>query len=122
MVKANKKRYSLTSLKTLEQAHQNQISNLQVLVRGRVVSLLSDDTLGDRHQRFILELPNGHTLLVAHNIDVSPRVTDLKVGSSLYAYGEYEWNAQGGVIHWTHHDPQELHIDGWIDHNGTVFR
>jgi Protein of unknown function (DUF3465) len=115
-------RYQLTDVAVLQNAYRNQVSNIQVLIQGRVVSLLSDDNNGSRHQRFIVQLSNAQTLLIAHNIDVAPRVSGLRVGDQLYIYGEYEWNSQGGVIHWTHHDPNRRHVDGWIDRNGVIFQ
>jgi hypothetical protein len=115
-------RYQLTDVAVLQNAYRNQVSNIQVLIQGRVVSLLSDDNNGSRHQRFIVQLSNSQTLLVAHNIDIAPRVNGLRVGDQLYIYGEYEWNSQGGVIHWTHRDPNRRHVDGWIDRNGVIFR
>jgi Protein of unknown function (DUF3465) len=113
---------SLTDLAILRNAFRRRISNVQVLVRGRVIAVLSDDTNGDRHQRFIVRLANSQTLLVAHNIDIAPRVNGLRVGDQLYIYGEYDWNRQGGVIHWTHHDPNGKHVAGWIKRNGQVFQ
>lgn len=119
---STKQNYPLTSLTTLENAFQNRISNLQVLVSGQVTSVLSDDNNGSRHQRFIIRLANGQTLLVAHNIDLAPRVSGLQIGDTVYIHGEYEWNDRGGVIHWTHHDPNGQHPGGWIDHNGQRFQ
>ncbi|MBD2102337.1 DUF3465 domain-containing protein [Leptolyngbya sp. FACHB-261] len=115
-------KYRLTSLATLQNAFNNRVSNIQVLVLGRVVSLLPDDLNGNRHQRFIVELANSQTLLIAHNIDIAPRISRLRVGDELYIYGEYEWNREGGVIHWTHRDPDRRHVDGWIERNGLIFR
>ena len=33
----------------------------------------------------------------------------------------WEWNERGGVIHWTHHDPQGRHPEGWIRYRGDVY-
>jgi hypothetical protein len=87
---------------------------------GTVVRLLSDDVEGGRHQRFILELPSGQTVLVAHNIDIAPRLDGLETGDDVAFRGIYEWNAQGGVVHWTHHDPSGQHAAGWLRHGGRT--
>lgn len=97
-------------------------SNLQVSGEGRVVRLLSDDDEGSRHQRFIIALRSGQTLLVAHNIDIAPRIASLREGDVVRFSGVYEWNEKGGVIHWTHRDPNGLHAGGWLSHNGQTYR
>ncbi|EJL7929785.1 DUF3465 domain-containing protein, partial [Vibrio cholerae] len=104
----------------LQQAYQSQQSDLQVQGLGQVVKVLPDDNDGSRHQKFILKLNSGQTLLVAHNIDLAPRIPNLKVGDIVEFYGEYEWNKKGGVLHWTHKDPQNRHVHGWLKHNGQV--
>lgn len=88
---------------------------------GEVVRILSDDNEGSRHQRFILKLDSGRTVLVAHNIDLAPRVAGLQTGDTVEFYGVFESNDRGGVIHWTHHDPQGRHIDGWLEHRGQRY-
>lgn len=103
-------------------AFRAQRSDVQVAGQGIVDRVLRDDLDGSRHQRFILRLDNGQTLLVAHNIDLAPRIPDLRRGDHVAFYGEYEWNSQGGVIHWTHHDPAGRHVDGWLRHNGRTYR
>jgi len=60
--------------------------------------------------------------LLAHNIDVAPRIDGLAPGDRVRFKGEYIWNEKGGVIHWTHHDPQGRHVAGWIVHNGKTYQ
>jgi len=103
-------------------AFREQRSGVQVAGEGVVTRVLPDDTDGGRHQRFIVRLASGHTLLVAHNIDVAPRLTSLEPGDSVAFFGVYEWNSEGGVIHWTHHDPSGQHTAGWLKHNGVAYQ
>jgi len=107
---------------TLEQALQQQRSDVQLELTGLVSRLLADDLDGSRHQKFIIQIPTGQTILVAHNIDLAPRINALQKGDSVSIYGEYEWNKKGGVIHWTHHDPAGRHINGWIKHQGQTYQ
>ncbi|SBS29649.1 hypothetical protein MAQ5080_01461 [Marinomonas aquimarina] len=106
----------------LQQAYAAQQSDLQIQGSGTVIKVLKDDTKGSMHQRFILQLDSGQTLLVAHNIDLAPRIPTLKVGDTVEFYGEYEWNKKGGVMHWTHHDPRGRHPHGWLKHNGRTYQ
>ena len=94
----------------------------QVQGSGVVSRVLSDDNTGNRHQRFILSLNSGRTLLIAHNIDLAPRIATLREGDMVEFYGQYEANQKGGVIHWTHHDPSGQHVDGWLKHNGRTYQ
>jgi hypothetical protein len=105
----------------LMQAISSRQSDTQVRGTGRVSRLLADDLKGSRHQRFILTLPAGGTLLIAHNIDLAPRIDSLREGDEVEFYGEYEWNDRGGVVHWTHHDPRGNHEGGWLRHKGRTY-
>ena len=87
---------------------------------ANVTRILKDDNEGSRHQRFLIETVEGLTLLVAHNIDLAPRVP-LSVNDQVSIYGQYEWNNKGGVLHWTHHDPSKSHPEGWIMHHGKKY-
>ncbi len=102
-------------------AARNRQSDVQVLGQGRVVRVLQDDNQGSRHQRLIVEIEPGLTVLIAHNIDLAPRAP-VRKGDLLRFFGEYEWNERGGVIHWTHHDPQGRHPDGWLELNGRRYQ
>ncbi|MBH5329723.1 DUF3465 domain-containing protein [Eikenella sp. S3360] len=106
----------------IARAFAEQRSDVQVSGSGTVHRTLPDDTQGSRHQRFIMKLSNGQTVLVAHNIDLAPRIPRLQRGDTVGFSGEYEYNAQGGVIHWTHHDPAGRHANGWLEHNGQRYQ
>jgi len=105
----------------LARAFDAHSSDLEVEGQGTVVRILADDDEGARHQRFILRLDSGQTLLVAHNIDVAPRVEGLAVGDVVAFRGVYEWNAEGGTLHWTHRDPGGTHTAGWLRHDGRLY-
>jgi hypothetical protein len=106
----------------IAEAFRSGRSNVQLGGEGRVTKIFPDDINGSRHQKFLLELESGHTLLIAHNIDLAPRVENLRKGEYLEFYGEYEWNQKGGVIHWTHHDPKGKHPGGWLRYQGRVYK
>ena len=106
----------------LANAFENRLSNLQVEGQGTVERVLSDDNEGGRHQRFILRLKTGQTVLIAHNIEFAARIPSLNVGDTVAFSGEYEWSPKGGVVHWTHDDPNGRHQAGWLQHNGRSFQ
>ena len=107
---------------SVEQAFQQRKSDVQLHVEGTVIKILADDLDGNRHQKFIIKRPQGLTILIAHNIDLAPRINTLKLGDKLTLYGEYEWSKKGGILHWTHHDPAGQHVDGWIEHQGQRYQ
>ncbi len=106
----------------IAEAYANHASDVQVSGDGTVSRILDDDEEGGRHQRFILRLASGQTVLVAHNIDLAPRIDSLQAGDVVSFNGVYEWNDRGGVIHWTHHDPQGEHEAGWLRHRGRTYQ
>jgi hypothetical protein len=112
---------STQKVEAISSAYYNQLSDIQVSGSGKVSRILDDDNKGSRHQRFILLLSSDQTLLVAHNIDLAPKINTLKKGDVVYFFGEYEWNSKGGVVHWTHHDPSGQHVGGWLKHNGQKY-
>tara|TARA_R110001592_G_scaffold86556_10_gene255506 strand:- start:216 stop:662 length:447 start_codon:yes stop_codon:yes gene_type:complete len=107
---------------SVENAYHNRKSDIQVSGTGAVIKLLSDDNEGSRHQKFILRLTSGQTLLIAHNIDLAPRINSILKGDQVQFYGEYQWNSRGGVVHWTHTDPNGHHASGWLKHKGIIYQ
>jgi Protein of unknown function (DUF3465) len=103
-------------------AFRDHRSHVPVQGTGEVSRLLANDNDGSRHQRFILRTASGQTLLIAHNIDIAPRVDDLRTGDGVAFNGEYDWNSRGGVVHWTHRDPQGRHASGWLRHAGRTYQ
>ena len=107
---------------TLAQAIANHANQVQVEGQGVVMKILRDDTYGDKHQKFIVRTSEGANILIVYNIDIAPRIENLKRGDSVEFTGEYIWNDKGGLIHWTHHDPRGHHAAGWIKHKGRTYQ
>ena len=106
----------------IARAYAAHRSGVQVHGSGIVAKVLKDDEKGSRHQRFILHMDSGQSVLFAHNIDLAARVPDLYVGARVEFEGEYEWNEKGGVVHWTHRDPGGRHAAGYIEWQGRRYQ
>ena len=105
----------------LQQAFENQESDIQVKGSGTVLKTLPDDNQGTRHQRFILKLSSGQTLLVAHNIDLADKIKGLKKGDKVGFYGEYEWSEQGASSIGRTTTPQAaIPTAGWSTTDGFI--
>ncbi len=81
---------------------------------------MPDDQDGARHQRFIIDVGDRQTLLIAHNIEIAERVP-LGMGDRVRLRGTYEWNDLGGLVHWTHRDPLEDDEGGWIRYRRKIY-
>lgn len=97
-------------------------SNVEVTAHGTVERLLSDERSDTgTHQRFILRVEGStHTLLITNNVSIGTRVP-VAVGDDVVVHGEYVWNDQGGLVHFTHHDPALTHEGGWIERQGVRY-
>ncbi len=102
------------------QAQQEHLQKVQVTFSARVKKLLKDDLVGEQHQKFLVILSNGTTVLVAHNISMAPRVP-LQAGDTVTLSGEFIWNKKGGVLHWTHKSDTVNHQSGWIEYAGQRY-
>lgn len=111
-----------TGNNALFDAYKNKKSDIFVEGSGVVKKLLADDNKGSRHQKFLVSISPEQTLLFAHNIDLAPRLENLQIGDELTFKGEYVYNPKGGVMHWTHHDPDGNQQGGWIKHNGKTYK
>ena len=67
--------------------------------------------------------PTGPTIRIAL---LSPAAGEMATFGRMARNGSImafdEWNEQGGIIHWTHHDPDGRHLPGWIKHNGRTYQ
>lgn len=104
----------------IRQLFRANASDRIVEAEGEIVHILPLDNEGSRHQNFLLELANSVTLKISHNIDLAPQLP-IQKGDRLRFHGEYEWNEKGGVVHWTHRDPQGRHEHGWLEHKGQRY-
>lgn len=114
--------YAIANDSEISGLYENKISNVQVNGSGVVIRILPDDLEGSKHQKFIVKLKSGITLLIAHNIDIAPKIETLAINDLVEFYGEYEWNSKGGLVHWTHSDPGGIHESGWLKHRGKKYQ
>lgn len=117
---AKSEKHPSESDRVIVDAFKKRRSNLIVEGQGTIIKNLPDDNIGDRHQKFIVKLASGHTIQIAHNIDLASRIP-AKEGEMIAFRGEFEYSEKGGVIHWTHHDPAGRHENGWIRHRGKNY-
>ena len=101
----------------------NHQSNVEVTADGTVVRLLPDRTSSTgTHEQFIVKLSSADvTVEVEHNISIAPRVP-VALDDHVIVHGEYVWNDEGGLIHFTHHDPAPAHEGGWIELRGVRYQ
>jgi len=109
---------------TTESAFAQKINNVPLTAGGKVIKILPDDIGATPHQRFVIEVHSGHTILIAHSLLRAYRVP-VKIGDRVEVHGTYVWNRYGGLIHNTHHYGQEcvgtyceVHEDGYINFVG----
>lgn len=107
-------------IKRIRAAADNTNAKFWTTVQGEVIKNLRDDLKGSRHQKFLVRVAPDITLLVAHNIDIAPRVP-VSEGDRVTLHGEYAWNSRGGVMHWTHRDLKGRRKGGWIEANGKRY-
>ena len=107
----------------VERAYAERRSTVEVTAQGVVTSVLADDSgPSGVHQRFIIRLVGAtQTVLVENNVAIGQRAPVLQ-GNDVLVHVEYVWNDQGGLIHFTHHDPARTHEGGWIELRGVRYQ
>jgi len=106
---------------SLDDAIARRLVDVWVEGEGRVRRLLEDDREGVPHQRLLVDVGRGRTVLVVHNLDVAERVP-AREGDEVRFRGEFQWNERGGLVHWTHRDPEGRREGGFVRHAGKDYR
>jgi hypothetical protein len=101
-------------------AQQLQLVKVPLKVTATVKKMLRYDDRGLPHEKFLLVLSNGSTILVAHNTKMAPYVP-IQAGDIVTVSGEFIWNDKGGLIHWTHHTDTPNHVGGYIEFKGKRY-
>jgi len=101
-------------------AQNDHAIKVEVTVEAPVRKLLREDDEGLPHQKFLISLSNGTTILIAHDLKMADHVP-IQPGDIVRIHGEYIWNPRGGLIHWTHHTDTPYHEGGWIELNGRRY-
>ncbi len=100
-------------------AWRAQRSHIEVTARGVIARDLGTRAgVSAAHEGFLLHLAGasgrGLTVRVEANVDFTGPMP-IAAGESVIVRGEYEFDARGGVIHWTHRDPRGRHPGGYIE-------
>jgi Protein of unknown function (DUF3465) len=103
-----------------QQLFRTHGSDAWVRASATVSRILPDQQGRYRHQRFIVSCPDRETILIVNDTSIGERVPE-RTGDILALRGQYVWNGQGGLIHFTHHDPQGGE-GGWILDHGHIYR
>ena len=72
------------------------------------------------HEEFHVATACGR-LAVIDNVDLAPRVP-VGPGDRVDVKGELVRDpGKEPIVHWTHHDPQRVHEDGFIRYRGRIY-
>jgi hypothetical protein len=72
------------------------------------------------HEAFDVQTASGPAEIV-DNVDIAPRIP-VTPGDQIQVRGEMVHDpGKPPIVHWTHHDPQGTHEDGFIRLNGRAY-
>jgi hypothetical protein len=104
-------------------AYGQGASDVEVIAQGTIVAMLGEsEGRSGEHEGFLLKLRKQCDMLL--RIEVNTDITGpipLHPGETAIVKGQYETDATGGVIHWTHHDPEGRHVGGYIVVGGKTY-
>lgn len=103
------------------QAQSQQARKVELTVTAPIKKMLREEDYREPHQRFLLILSNGTTVLVANDLQYGT-YAPVQAGNVVRIHGEYIWNERGGVLHWTHKSDEPRHESGYIDFNGMRYQ
>jgi hypothetical protein len=104
-------------------AYAHGQSRVEVIADGNVVRLLGTHVgPSGPHEGFLLRLRRGCalTVRVESSIDFTGPIP-LRAGDAVVVKGEYEYDAFGGVIHFTHRELYGRHAGGYVELHGTYY-
>ena len=99
-------------------------SDVEVIGQGSVLAILGTrNGPSGVHEGFLLKLTGGCDLMV--RVETNVGITGplpLHPGETATVKGVFDDDADGGVIHWTHHDPSGRHIAGYVEAGGKIYQ
>ncbi len=99
-------------------------SHVEVVARGNVTRILGTRAgRSGSHEGYLVRLDSGCDLVVKVETNVTlTGPVPLHTGEPVIVKGEYEFYSLGGVIHWTHRDPEGRHEGGYVQAGGSTFQ
>ncbi len=103
---------------------QSGKSGDEVVVQG-IVSHVGRTTGGESgtHEHFDVRISSGaaeQDILVADNVSIGA-AAPVRTGDTVIVKGVLEVDPTGPVIHWTHHDPANRHVAGFVLLDGKMY-
>jgi len=99
-------------------AYRDHRAFLWLTLAAHAVEVLPDSFGRYQHQRFLIRCRTGQQVLIVNDVTVGQRVP-VKPGDPVAVRGEYIWNRQGGLIHFTHSSAGGE--QGWILQGDHVY-
>jgi hypothetical protein len=99
----------------------HQQSGEWVTLSGKVRRPLADTDGRYEHQRFIVQCADGLHVLVVNDVSLGHRVP-INVDRRITVRGQYIWDSQGGLVHFTHRANGGGASSGWILFSGHIYQ